>query len=171
MSLDDAVQISRLFIPLIALSGIFIAWQQFQANREKVRIDLYQRRLEVYKALLEAIQITSFFDEDRDDSEVFRKLSQSMDEAYFLLPERIYKRIEPIEERAHRISSMHWRAGYMQENLAKPLGERYSYEEGELEAEYEKLSAEFKAEIDWFREKAHPLLRSVFKDVLGFYKF
>jgi hypothetical protein len=59
----------------------------------------------------------------------------------------------------------------MQEQLAKPLSERYGYEEGELEASYKKLSNDFKSEISWFWENAHELLRESFKEVLGFYKF
>ena len=170
MNLDFAVQISRLFIPVVAFAGIFIAWQQFQTNREKVRIDLFQRRLDIYKSLLKAVYLTSYFDED-DSGEIFQKLEQAMDEAYFLLPENIYKLIEPIEKRAYKVSDMHWRAGLLQKRLAEPIEERTFYKEGQLEAEYKDLTEAFKVEISWFRRSAHDLLRSSFKEVLGFYKF
>ncbi|WP_321528324.1 hypothetical protein [Sedimenticola selenatireducens] len=171
MTMEMAVEVSRLFIPIVAVAGVFIAWQQFQANKAKIRVELYQRRLDVYRVLLEAIQVTSYLDEERDEHEVFSKLELALDEAYFLLPESIYQKIQPIEERAYNIHHMHWSAGNMQESLAKPLSERIGYKQGQLEAQYKQLSDEFKKEVEWFREHAQPLLRESFKEVLGFYRF
>ena len=91
MTIEDAVNVSRLFIPLVAFTGIFIAWQQYQANKEKVRLDLYQRRMDIYRALLEAMEKIVEQDDDYENH-IFLSLEKSMDEAYFLLPESVYKK-------------------------------------------------------------------------------
>ena len=52
--IDDIVRLlSGLLTPLVAVFVAFIAWQQFKTARDKLRLDLFDRRYRVYRALME----------------------------------------------------------------------------------------------------------------------
>ena len=42
--------LSALLTPLVALLALYIAYQQYKTNQNKLRLDLYDRRLELYSA-------------------------------------------------------------------------------------------------------------------------
>ncbi|WP_090738647.1 hypothetical protein [Paenibacillus sp. Mc5Re-14] len=44
---------------IIALTGAFIAYQQWQVNKHKLRLDLYERRLNIYRSTINFIAIAS----------------------------------------------------------------------------------------------------------------
>ena len=43
--------LSALLVPTIAIVGLFIAYQQYQINKQRLRHETYERRLAVYKAV------------------------------------------------------------------------------------------------------------------------
>lgn len=43
--------LSALLVPLIAIVGIYIAYQQYKINEQRLRHETYERRLAVYKAV------------------------------------------------------------------------------------------------------------------------
>jgi hypothetical protein len=152
MNIQFLVDISRLFIPVIAFIGMYIAWQQFTANREKFRFELYDKRFNIY--------ITVFQFTDKllwDGGELLEKEYAGFDasciEAEFLLPERIC-----IEIRALKLAVRSWR------NI-KRRAERDRDEAKHLLAKEELVALESKIE-----GLADGLL-DVFKGVLKFEKF
>ena len=42
---------SALLVPIIAIMGIYIAYQQFRINEQRLRHETYERRLAIYKAV------------------------------------------------------------------------------------------------------------------------
>jgi len=53
--IKELVEISKLFIPVIAMVGIYIAYQQHRNSQDKLRLDLYEKRLEIYEAINKAV--------------------------------------------------------------------------------------------------------------------
>jgi hypothetical protein len=90
MNLDTFVDISRLFIPVIAVVGMFIVWQQFIANREKLRFELYDKRFNIYSVIIRKLEDVTFGwdEENSSDFEV------ACNEAKFLLPDSVCEQVE-----------------------------------------------------------------------------
>ena len=54
--LDAVLRISQgLLTPVVAAIAAYIAWQQYAVNRDKLKLDLYHKRLNVYQALSQFI--------------------------------------------------------------------------------------------------------------------
>lgn len=51
--MEVLVVFSGLLTPVIAIVGIFIAYRQWRTAQNKLRLDLFERRLEVYEAIEE----------------------------------------------------------------------------------------------------------------------
>lgn len=88
MNLDTLVNVSRLFIPIIAFVGMYIAWQQFTANREKIRFELYDKRFNIYTTVFQFVDTLLWSDWD-SISEEYLQFDIVCHEAEFILPESI----------------------------------------------------------------------------------
>ena len=101
--ITELVEISKLSLPIIAIASIFIAWQQYSANREKLRLELYDRRFKIYDIVVQSIYGTQFGLGGYDEGK-FAELDTAFNEAQFLLPENIYKVVQRSQEhiRLHR---------------------------------------------------------------------
>ena len=87
--IEDAIQISKLFIPLIAFLGLYIAWQQYVANKTKIRLELYDKRFNIYNAIVTVIgEILS--SDEKINEEQYKKFFVACNEAQFLLPDDVY---------------------------------------------------------------------------------
>jgi len=88
--ITELIEISKLSLPVIAIASIFIAWQQYSANREKLKLDLYDRRFKIYDLVVQSIYSTQFGlgDYERDE---YAALDTAFNEAQFLLSKNIYK--------------------------------------------------------------------------------
>ena len=65
---------SALLTPVIAVIAVYIAYQQWQTNRRRLELDLYERRLHVYQAVSQFIYkvLTGFSPELQDISDLRR---------------------------------------------------------------------------------------------------
>ena len=58
MCLPEIGAISQaLLTPLIAIVATYIAWQQWQTNKQKLEMDRYDRRLHVYEEVRKILSI------------------------------------------------------------------------------------------------------------------
>ncbi len=167
--IEDAARISAMFIPLIALAGVFIAWHQYYANREKVRLDLYQRRLEIYRSLLDALN-DIVEQEDGYEYEVSMALDKTMDQAFFLVPPDVYKKIEPIRDRAERTVHLAREAWHLQLMIADS-GTLDPKRVHELKDEYQQVRTQYAEEAPFFWKEARETLREAFREILSFHRF
>lgn len=83
-----------LLTPVIGLTTLYIAWQQFQMNRRKTILERYERRLQIYQRTVEMIRLVvrNFKPEFQD----LIKFSADAAEADFLFGEEIPKYINEI---------------------------------------------------------------------------
>src|SRR5450755_2316417 len=47
--------LAALLTPVLAAFGAYIAWQQWRTNRNKLKLDLFERRFTVYDAAIQLI--------------------------------------------------------------------------------------------------------------------
>lgn len=90
--MNTLLDISRLFIPIIAVIGIYIVWQQFITNREKVRLELYDKRFKIYDTLVNCLY--DFLYGENFDNKDYVRFITACNEAEFLVPNRIYLHID-----------------------------------------------------------------------------
>jgi hypothetical protein len=110
-----------LLTPLIAIVTVYIAWQQWQTNRKKLYIDLYDRRLRIYtevKNFLRAITGDSII--DTNELLIFYS---SVSEADFLFGPEISKYINEIYK--HAVDLRRWNSEYR--DFAQPIPEGYDH--------------------------------------------
>ena len=91
--INELVLLSKLSLPIIAIASVFIAWQQYSANREKLKLELYDRRFIIYDLIVQSIHTALYgLGEFEEDERV--QLYTAYNEARFLLPDDIYRKVE-----------------------------------------------------------------------------
>jgi len=56
MCLEQAIEVSKaLLTPLIAIDAAYVAWQQLQTNRRKLKLDLFEKRYLIFEKIGEFI--------------------------------------------------------------------------------------------------------------------
>jgi hypothetical protein len=84
--------VSGIFLPIIALIGSLIAYQQYRIAKIKLRFELYQRRFDVYKIFI--IFATKVVDSDQIRAEEYRSLREAFYLAKFLFKESVSKHLQ-----------------------------------------------------------------------------
>jgi hypothetical protein len=125
MSIDELLKISQgLLTPVIGIITTYIAWQQWQTNRNKLKLDRYERRLQVYKEVVRfigiAIQNANY---DNNELMTFRP---KVSEADFLFEEEVGRYIDELHRRAVKLN--YWNSEYRDYSQPKPEG--YDHKEG-----------------------------------------
>ena len=102
MTWQTAVAIfSALLTPLIAIIATYIAWQQWQGNRQKLRFDQYEKRLRIYQEVVKMLGlIMREADAKFEDLMAFRANTA---EADFLFGPEIPKHIDEIFSRSLKL--------------------------------------------------------------------
>ncbi|MDR0241198.1 MAG: hypothetical protein LBJ65_06305 [Burkholderia sp.] len=95
-------------LPTILISAYvaWIAYQQHRTNREKLRLDLYDRRFGVYTASIDFYHVLSSYDEANEQhQEAHRAFVKAMRESRFLFGQdsEIVSILEEMHTRAARI--------------------------------------------------------------------
>ena len=89
---------SALLVPLIAIVGIFIAYQQYKINEQRLRHETYERRLSVYKVVQRYLSEIL-----RDGHTTYDKAMQfnsDAAEAAFLFDESVQNKIDVIYKKS-----------------------------------------------------------------------
>jgi len=96
--------LSAAFTPVIGIATIYIAYQQWRTNKTRLDLDLYDRRLAIYKA------VDAFYGEVGTHSTakypMVSELRHATAEAAFLFPAEIEKHLAEVKEKAMRIASL-----------------------------------------------------------------
>ena len=96
LDIDVFVKASSIFSPIIALLAGFIAWQQYKANKDKVRLDLYQRRYGLYKQIMDFLLLHIYGDELLPKLQ-YKVFDETCYEASFLFPDSVSQVILDIQ--------------------------------------------------------------------------
>ncbi len=156
MNIELLVNISRLFIPIIAFIGIYIAWQQFTANREKIRFELYDKRFKIYTTVFQFID-TLLWAGDESIGAEYAGFDLACHEAEFLLPESINRELRVLKDHIRSWNNVKRRIGYLNKK---------GKDEDKIEFAQEEI-----AELESNIEEMGDRLIDVFKEVLSFEKF
>lgn len=93
----------KLLTIIIALFGVWIAYQQWKLAREKFILDRFERRYAVYTGLIEFIKIT--LAKAKTEPDDFKKLRETTSNAIFLFPRNVYEYIEKLEKKVILLNS------------------------------------------------------------------
>lgn len=75
-----------LLTPVLALFGLYIAWQQFQLAKQKVKLDLFDRRQRVFRAVTE-LASTVVRHGSATDTDAIKLLGETADAEFLFGPE------------------------------------------------------------------------------------
>ncbi len=119
MCIEQIADVSKaLLTPLIAIVATYIAWQQWQTNRQKLVLDRYDRRLRVYE---EVRKILSIILRDAGASyDDLLRFRTSVSEADFLFGPDITEYIDELYERGVKLQ--YWNGEYRDYTQPKPEG-------------------------------------------------
>ena len=99
MSIDQIVDVLKA-LPTVVIGSVavYIAWQQWNTNKQKLILDKFDRRMNVYTGVQNLLLLIR--DSGNASTEDFTKLNLSVIEATFLFKPEILKYIDEIRQRA-----------------------------------------------------------------------
>lgn len=119
MCIEQVIEISKgLLTPVIAIVATYVAWQQWQTNRQKLILDRYDRRLRVYEEVRKILSI--IFRDAKASYEDLLKFRTAVSEADFLFGPEIPEYIDEIYKRGLQLQS--WNDQYRDYMQEKPEG-------------------------------------------------
>ena len=152
MTVDEAIRLFQgLLTPVIAAVAVYIAWQQWKTNQEKLNLDRYDRRLRVYEEVRKILSIVM-----RDayaSTDDLLKFRTSVSEADFLFGPEVMKHIDEIYE--HGLALWRWKQEYRDYTQEKPSG-----------YDHKKVVDEMHKELEWMTNQFEPA-KQLFKKYLN----
>lgn len=116
--------LSASLTPLIAIIGIYIAWQQYRVNQQRLRHDTYDRKIEVYRAVKRY-----FADIVRSGKSSYERAKEFYDEtseATFLFSDDINEKIDEIYDKSIDMIQLHEQMYPSDESPGLPVGDERS---------------------------------------------
>ena len=142
MCVKQIIEISKgLLTPLIAIVATYIAWQQWQTNRQKLTFERYDRRLRVYEEVRKILTI--ILRDANASTDDLLKFRTSVSEADFLFGSEIPEYIDEIYKRGLNLRKCNQQ--YRDYTQTKPE----SYDS-------KKVVEEMNKELTWLTEQFEP---------------
>jgi len=116
--------LSALLVPAIAVVSVFIAYQQYKINQQRLRHELYERRLAVYRALQKYLSEII-----REGTTGYGRASEfyaEASEASFLFDDSVQKMIDEIYEKSVKMIALHEKMYPSDGSPGLPVGEERS---------------------------------------------
>lgn len=135
---------------LVAVIVAYIAYQQYKTNRDKLRLNLYDRRFELYNAFSDLC--VSVGSSGRPGSRELTDFLQIRNKVYFLFDQDIYSYMELVRQKAIRLQ-------YLETSLHGEQRLPKGPERTEAAEETGKLRTWFTDQFDVSREKFSRYLR------------
>jgi hypothetical protein len=143
--MEDVVQVmAAALAPIVAIFGIIIAWRQFDINRKRLKMDLFDRRYAVYDAAREFMQ-EIFQAGVTKPGEKFFQFNFAVGESRFLFDKDVIEFLEKMLKNAFEMQM------YMRRLERLPVGD-----ERNIVVEKESLL------LDWFTGEAAKQLTDKF---------
>lgn len=145
--------LSALLTPLIAVIATYIAWQQWQGNKLKLRMERYERRLHVYQEVVKMLKNCA--NGDIKEFAVILDFGAATAEADFLFGPEIRQYLDEISTRAAKLRS----ANVQYRGFTQPVPVGY---------DHEKIVEEMTVQTTWFVGQLEEYIaRSKFADYLN----
>lgn len=130
-----------LLTPVIALIALYIAWQQWRTNRQKLKWDLYDRRLRIFEEVRKILSLVlRDANANREDLLRFRT---SVADADFLFGPEITDYIDEIYSSGLRLAR--WNDQYIDATQPQPPG-----------YDHQQVVDEMHKELTWLIEQFEP---------------
>ncbi len=143
-----------LLTPMIAIITCYIAWQQWQTNNRKLKLDLYDRRLKIYRIIqshiAKVVQTTK-----PDIHEIYEFYNQTM-EVDFLFPKEFRKFVDEV----YSISTKLFSANQQYRDATMVIPEGY---------DHNAVCDMMNASLAWFLDK-HSNVKKMFEPYLSIKK-
>ncbi len=151
-TLEDVIRLLQgLLTPVIAAIAVYIAWQQWRTNRQKLNLERYDRRIRIYEEVRKILSIVM-----RDGyatTDDLLKFRTSVSEADFLFGPEVMKYIDEIYR--HGLKLWRWKQEYRDYTQTKPEG-----------YDHEKVVDEMHKELEWLSNQFEPA-KALFKRYLS----
>lgn len=90
--------LSALLVPIIAVVGVYIAFQQYRINQQRLRHETYERRLAVYKAVQR--YLSEILRDGKTSYERALQFNSEASEAAFLFDAAVQEMIDEIYQKS-----------------------------------------------------------------------
>ena len=125
--------LSALLVPMIAIVGVYIAFQQYRINQQRLRHETYERRLAVYKTVQR--YLSEVIRDGKTNYDRALEFNSDASEAAFLFDGSVQEKIDEIYKKSVRMVFLHQRMYPADGSPGLPVGEERSkvvHEESEL---------------------------------------
>jgi hypothetical protein len=156
MPMNQLIEILKLIFAPTSIIGYITAWiafQQLQTNRQKLRLDQYERRLRIYEEVKKLIKLV--VGEINFTVETLLKFYESTSEADFLFGPEIRAYIEEIFQHANNYR--HWRTQYRDSTQPIPAGYDHAQVTEQMNKELIWFSEQLERAKNLFRNYLHAL--------------
>ena len=124
-----------LLTPVIGLTALYIAWQQWKTNEFKLKLERYERRLRIYQEIVAILaQVQQQFKPEIGD---LQKFLSATAEADFLFGPEIAEYRDEIFKRAVAL----WTANFEYRDFTQPVPPGY---------DHNRVVGEMTEQHDWF---------------------
>jgi len=90
--------LSALLVPTIAIVGLYIAYQQYQINKQRLRHETYERRLAIYKSVQR--YLSEILRDGKTSYDRALQFNSDASEAAFLFDDSVQKKIDVIYKKS-----------------------------------------------------------------------
>ncbi|EJG2373267.1 hypothetical protein [Vibrio parahaemolyticus] len=121
---DWVATMSALLVPVLTVIGIYIAYQQFVINKQRLNHETYERRLEVYKAI--QLHLSRIAQEGHTTYHDTLKFNAEASEAAFLFDKTVPQLVTEIYQKSISLASCHEKLYPSDRSSGLPVGNERS---------------------------------------------
>ena len=106
MCINQILELTKSFFPIVlGLLLAYVAWQQMKTNRNKLKLDLFNKRIEIYNDTITFIQNVNI---EGIPSDIHTKFINSRDASIFLFSKspEIYELIKKIHSESFKVTGL-----------------------------------------------------------------
>lgn len=138
---------------ILAAIASYIAYQQYRTNLQKLKLDLYDRRLRIFDSIVELGLIVSMLTVNNENESLInqlKKVKAYQNEAYFLLGEKINTEIDRLCKKAEDLIVTKETIRLCEEKAKNRVLEiEQAYKQVKTPLDFEDLERAEKIKINW----------------------
>lgn len=135
---------SSMLTPLIAIIAVWIAYQQMKSNRDKVRLDLFERRMKIFLIVRESLGIVLADGSSKNIN--WRDFHFAIEQSKFILSKELQEYLTEIEIKTRQIRAQEVLLFGVNDRGGLPVAERRN-----------KICEENSELLKWLTDQFEPL--------------